>query len=137
MNQNGTENEGLTPKQLRVLEHLLREPTVDAAASAAKVGRGTIFRWLHEPAFSNAYREARRRVVEAAVGELQNACSSAVAALVRNLACKQPAVEVGAARIILDQAHKGVELGDLAERVEGLSAQLESFVSGQEAKKWH
>jgi hypothetical protein len=60
--------------------------------------------------------------VEAAIGRLQHAAAAAVDALARNLTCGTPAVEVGAARTVLDQAIKAIELIDLAERVEALEA---------------
>jgi hypothetical protein len=99
---------------------LLTEPTIAEAARKAGIGRSTLLRWLAEPEFKARYRGARRSVVEGAIGRLQQASTQAVDALVRNLTCGTPAVEVGAARTILDQAIKAVELIDLAERVEAL-----------------
>jgi hypothetical protein len=77
-------------------------------------------RWLAEPDFKTRYRAARREVTEAAIGRLQTIATKAVDALERNLTCGTPAVEVGAAKAVLDQAIKAVELVDLAERVERL-----------------
>jgi hypothetical protein len=99
---------------------LLSEPTIEAAARKAGVGERTLLRWLAEPAFKAQYRAARRSVVESAVGRLQQAATQAVDALVKNLTCGIPAVEVGAAKSVLDQALKAVELVDLAERIEAL-----------------
>src|SRR4051794_23257765 len=99
---------------------LLAEPTIAAAAMKAGIGESTLLRWMAEPDFKARYRAARRQVVEGAIGRLQQAATRAVDALTRNLACGIPAVEVGAARSILDQALKAVELVDLAERVEQL-----------------
>jgi hypothetical protein len=75
---------------------------------------------MAEPEFRARSRAARRQVVEGAIGRLQAAATRAVDALTRNLSCGTPAVEVGAARTILDQAVKAVELVDLAERIEAL-----------------
>src|SRR5262245_48277762 len=100
---------------------LLAHPTIPGAAKAAGVSDSTLWRWLQDRDFQSEYRQARRQMVEKAIGELQNACSEAVTTLRRNLLCGQPAVEVAAARVILDQATKGIELTDLIERV----AQLE------------
>ena len=41
----------------------------------------------------------------------------AVEALVRNLKCDHPAVEVSAARVILDQSYRGVELLEMEARI--------------------
>jgi hypothetical protein len=99
---------------------LLAEPTIAAAAKTVGVDESTLRRWLAEPEFRARYRGARRQVVEAAIGRLQTVATKAVDALERNLSCGTPAVEVGAAKAVLDQAIKAVELVDLAERVEQL-----------------
>ncbi|HZO25090.1 MAG TPA: hypothetical protein VFH48_03745 [Chloroflexota bacterium] len=110
------------------LAALLSEPTIEAAATKAGIGETTLLRWMAESDFKARLRAARRSVVEGAVGRLQQAATQAVDALARNLTCGTPAVEVSAAKAILDQAIKGVELVDLAERVE----QLEQAAAGAE-----
>ena len=107
-------------KEEAAIAALLAEPTIAGAAVKAGVSERTLVRWLQEPAFKTQYRAARRSLVESAVARLQQAASDAVDALSRNLSCGTPAVEVGAAKAILDQAIKGVELVDLVERVEQL-----------------
>jgi hypothetical protein len=102
------------------LAALLSEPTIEAAAKKAGIGESTLLRWLAEPEFKACYRAARRSVVESAIGRLQQAATQAMDALSRNLTCGTPAVEVGAAKAMLDYAIKAVELVDLAERVEQL-----------------
>ncbi len=57
---------GLTPRQQRVLEHLLAGETVTSAAKAGKVDRTTAHRWLREDyAFQAAYNRGRRELQEA------------------------------------------------------------------------
>jgi hypothetical protein len=102
------------------LAALLSEPTIRAAAEKAGIGESTLLRWMSEPEFKARYRASRRSVVESAIGRLQQAATQAVDALTRNLTCGIPPVEVGAARAVLDQALRAVELVDLAERVEQL-----------------
>ena len=114
------------------LAALLSEKTIALAAAKAGIGETTLLRWLADPAFKARYREARRQVVEQAVAQLQRAASVAVSALSRNLTCGNPSVEVGAARTILDQAIKGLELVDLAERVETLELQ---FQAGEQERR--
>jgi hypothetical protein len=118
-------------KQDAAIIALLAYPTIPEAAKACGVGETTLWRWLQDPDFQVAYRQARRQVVEKAIVELQRACSDAVKTLTRNLNCGQPAVEVSAAKVILDQATKGVELSDLVERVEQLESLL---IERQEGK---
>ena len=109
-----------TRREEAAIAALLTEPTIALAAAKAGIGETTILRWLHEPSFSAQYRAARRTVVESAIGRLQQATSEAVATLTRNLTCGVPASEIAAAKAVLDFAAKGVELADLAERVEQL-----------------
>jgi hypothetical protein len=113
--------EKLSRKQEQAIAALLAKPTLRKAAEAAGVSERTLRAWVKEqPAFLRAWRDARRRVVEHAVGQLQRAAGRAVRALVKNLACGQSAVEVRAAVALLDKALGGVELVDLLQRVEDL-----------------
>jgi hypothetical protein len=107
-------------KEDAAIAALLSEPTIRGAATRTGIGESTLLRWMAEAEFKARYRAARREVVEAAVGRLQQAATDAVDALARNLTCGTPAVEVGAAKAVLDQAIKAVELVDLAERIEAL-----------------
>src|SRR3954451_19104346 len=100
-------------REAAAIAALLAEPTVEAAAKRTRISESTLLRWLRDAAFSAEYRAARRAVVEGAIGRLQRAATLAVGALERNLTCGVPAVEVGAAKAVLDQAIKGVELIDL------------------------
>jgi hypothetical protein len=51
-----------------------------------------------------------------------------VQALTRNLKCGLPAVEVSAAKTILDQAAKGIELSDIVARLEEVERTLSAPV---------
>ena len=104
----------------RALAALLSERTIADAAAKTGVGESTLLRWLAEPTFKARYRDARSQVVELAVTGLQQATGQAVETLVEitgNIAAPQ-AARVSAAKTILDFAVKGVELADLAERIE-------------------
>src|SRR3954469_534955 len=99
---------------------LLACPTIDAAAQQAGVGESTLRGWLRDPSFQGRYRLARRQVVEQAMASLQRAAGEAVETLRRNLTCGVPASEIAAAKAIVDQALKAVELEDMVERIEQL-----------------
>jgi hypothetical protein len=113
-------------KEDAALAALLSEPTIAGAAAKASISESTLLRWLQEPNFKARYRAARRSIVEGAIGRLQQVATQAVDALIRNLTCGTPAVEVGAAKSVLDQALKAVELTDLAERIEALELAAEA-----------
>ena len=118
--------EKLSRNQERAIAALLIHPTMLAAAAAAGVGEVTLWRWLQIPEFKEQYRLARREAVSQAVGHLQGACSIAVLALTdisQDVNCPASA-RVSAARTVLELALKGVELEDLAVRVEELELQV-------------
>jgi hypothetical protein len=103
---------------------LLAYPTIEAAAEQAGIGVATLRRWLAEDDFQRRYREARRQIVEQAISGLQQATGEAVETLRRNLTCGVPASEIAAAKAIIDQSLKGIELLDLAADVAELKRQL-------------
>ena len=118
--------EKLSRNQERAISALLVHPTMTQAADAAGVGEVTLWRWLRIPTFKEQYRLARREAVSQAVGQLQAACSIAVVALTdisQDVNCPASA-RVSAARTVLELALKGVELEDLAVRVEELESQV-------------
>ncbi len=112
----------LTANQERLIAALLTEKTQLEAAQKVGISKATLYRWLAQPEFLAAYRDARRGLVETALGQLQGIAGKSVEALERNLTCKNPAVEVRAALGVLAQAVKAVELTDLVEQVEELRA---------------
>lgn len=124
------ENDTLQPKQLKAITALLSQPTIRDAAKESNISETTLWRWLQEATFQSAYRQARRQVVEQAMSELQASCNAAVATLRRNLDCGAANVEVSAAKTILDQAVKAIELTDMEERL----AQLEQLFQSQPKK---
>ncbi len=115
---------GLSTKQERALAALLTEVTLEAAARSVGVSDVSIWRWMQEPLFRSRYQEARRQIVEDAVGLLQRASKKAVATLVKNLDCGNPGVETRCAQVILDQAFKRVELLELEGRIHYLEEHM-------------
>jgi hypothetical protein len=114
----------LTRKQELAIAALLTERTQEQAAGKAGVATSTLQRWLLLPSFQAEYRRARRAVVEVAVGQLQAACGEAVETLRRNLDADKAGDQIRAAGLILEHAQRGVELADLAEKVEELERLL-------------
>jgi len=118
--------EKLSRNQDRAIAALLVHASMSEAADAAGIGEVTLWRWMQIPEFKEQYRLARREAVSQAVGHLQGACSVAVVALkdiAQDVTCPAGA-RVSAARTVLEMAIKGIELEDLAARVEHLESQV-------------
>lgn len=116
--------EKLTRKQEAAIAALMAAPTLAKAAARAGVAESTLRRWMGLAAFRAEYRQARRQVVEHAVGQLQRSAARAAGTLRRNLAAPRAADQIRAALGILGQATEGVELVDPMQRVEALEAKL-------------
>jgi hypothetical protein len=114
--------DGLTSRQHAAIAALLTAITLAAAAGKAKVGESTLRRWLaSDLLFQRAYRSARRTLMDTVITRIQRVAGKAVDALERNLAKGgRPADQIRAALGILEYATRGLEVGDLLERVEDL-----------------
>ena len=114
----------LTSNQEKAVAALLSEPSVAAAAAKAGIGERTLFRWLDDPAFADAYRQARREAVSQAVARLQPMSTHAVTVLAMVMADTRvsPSTRVTAAKSVLEFAIRAVELEDLEGRLSALEA---------------
>jgi len=124
--------EGLSDKQSEALVALLHEPTVARAATMIGVHERTLRRWLEERAFKKAYHTARREAFGHAVGLLQRYAPVAVNTMVKVMTADKtpPGVKVAAAAMLLKFGREGIELDDLAARVELLEQ------AADVTKKW-
>jgi hypothetical protein len=103
----------LIDKQEVLIAALLTEPTHAAAAVKAGVSEATLHRWLLLPEFQAAYRQARRQLVEGAVGRVQAATGQAVDTLLAVAKDgKKDADRVRAAVALLDHAFRGLTDAD-------------------------
>lgn len=105
---------------------LLSESTIGAAAKVAGISEATLWRWLKEEKFAEAYRELKREAVGQAVTRIQQISCQAVDVLKEvMLNMESPAtVRVSAAKSILEMAVKAVEIEDISKRVENLEKNL-------------
>ena len=65
-------------KQEEAIAALLSQRNVEEAARLAGVGVRTLYRWMKEPAFDTAYREAKRAAFSQAIARLHQMSSAAV-----------------------------------------------------------
>jgi hypothetical protein len=120
------EVDSLTPKQQRAIFALLSEPTLEDAARQAGIQRSTLWRWLQDSAFRSFYMQARRLAVQRAIARTQAVTCEAVETLreVMNNPASRGSERVAAAKAIIDYAFKGIELEDLAQRLEAVEMVL-------------
>jgi hypothetical protein len=114
----------LHAKQQDAVVELLNQPTVRKAAEAVGVNEKTVHRWLRDPTFSAAYREARRLAFRQAMSLTQRYAPIAIQTLAKVMTDeKAPAgSRVSAAEAILRFSRDSIELDDLEERVAALEA---------------
>jgi hypothetical protein len=89
---------------------LLDAPTLASAAERSGVPYGTLRRWMCNPQFRHKLNVARCAAVMAAGTALTEATGHAVRKLRGLLDCGHPAVELGAANAILNQACKYLDI---------------------------
>jgi hypothetical protein len=84
------------------------------------VGANTLLRWMKEPEFTRAYREARRQAVGQSIARLQQATSAAAATLMKIMVDQNvsASTRVRAADSIFNHAAKAIEIEDIEARVE-------------------
>lgn len=114
----------ITAKQEKAIMELLRNPTVKDASQQAGVGERTLWRWLQDVDFREAYMEARKQAFSRALGLLQQALSEAVLVLkdVMSNPESRDSSRVSSAKAILDTGLKAMELDDLEERISRLES---------------
>ena len=124
--------EKLSRKEEAFLAALLTEPTVQAAAKAVGISEATAWRWMQRPDFKARYQQARRELVEAAIGKLQKAATQAVDTLAEIAAAgEKESARVQAAKGLLELCLKACEVEDLARRIEELERRLEAMANGR------
>jgi hypothetical protein len=106
-------------KKEEAIANLLTQRNLEEAAKATGVGTRTLIRWMKEPEFQSAYREARRTAFGQAIARLQQGTSAAATTLLKVLidANTPASVKVRAAEAIFSHAAKAIEIEDIEARV--------------------
>lgn len=124
---------GLSRKAEEAIAALLTVASIEEAAQQAGIGFRTLHRWIREDAdFQHAYRLARREVVHQAQAQIQKATGRAVATLIAVMddPLAPPGAKVTAARVILEQAIRAIEIDDLESRIIALEAAQKASSNG-------
>jgi transposase-like protein len=114
----------LSPKQRKAVEALLTTGEVSAAAKEAGVSKDSLYRWMKQPAFLDAVREAESRALDDLSRLLVRLGRTAVATLAKamNDPAAPYATRVRAADASLSRLLQLRELATLEARVRALEA---------------
>lgn len=117
----------LTAEQQKFLPHLISSSTLREAAKSSGISEATVYRWLRQPNFKEAYRIARLEALQITVARLQSASASAVDTLLDvSISQTVPAsARVAASKAILEYALKATETEELLTRIEKLEEAIE------------
>jgi len=112
---------------------LLTHRSIDEAARAVGINPNTLLRWMKEPEFQIAYREARRAAFGQATARLQQATGAAVSTLLKIMVDTNapPSTRVRAADSVLDHAKQAIEIEDVEVRVAALERAAELSKQGR------
>jgi uncharacterized protein YggE len=102
-------------KQQRAILALLTSRSVEEAAGASHTPVRTLYRWLKEPAFDAAYREAKRAAFSQAIARLHQMAGAAASTLGKVMVDPKtpPSTKVRAADSILNHTGKAIELENI------------------------
>jgi transposase-like protein len=121
-------------KKEEAIAALLTQRNLDEAAKSIGIAPNTLLKWMKQPEFDAAYREARRAAFGQAVARLQQGTSAAATTLLKTMIDPNtPAsVRVRAAECVMNHATKAIEIEDIEARVAALEA---TAASGQQPRR--
>ena len=111
-------------KQEEAIAALLTQRNIDEAAKSIGISPNTLLKWMKQPEFLTAYREARRDAYRQAIARLQQGTSAAATTLLKTMIdpSTPASVKVRAAEAIFNHAAKAIEIEDIDARVSALEA---------------
>lgn len=120
MSHSGDKSEGLTSKQVLLIELLMEGSKIGEAATMAGVTRRTASRWMQDPVFSEALHLAQAGALQEASRRLTALSSKAIDTLVEIIDGgwnKGDNIRRQAAGDLLTMAFKFVYMADLERRI--------------------
>ena len=111
-------------KKEEAIAALLTQRNLDEAAKTIGIATNTLLKWMKQPEFDAAYRQARREAFGQAVARLQQGTSAAATTLLKTMIdpATPASVRVRAAEAIFNHAAKAIEIEDIEVRVAALEA---------------
>ena len=114
-------------KQEEAIAALLTQRNIDEAAKSIGIAPNTLLKWMKQPEFLTAYREARRDAYRQAIARLQQGTSAAATTLLKTMIdpSTPASVKVRVAEAIFNHAAKAIEIEDIDARVSELERAAE------------
>ena len=106
-------------KKEQAIAALLSHRNVEEAARAVGINANTLQRWLKDPEFDAAYREARRTAFCQSIARLQNASGAAVTTLLKIMLDTNAAAgtRLRAVEVVLERGGQALDIEDIEARV--------------------
>ena len=119
---NGTlvKEDSLTPRQTAALPYIAAEPNLVRGAQAAQVGRRTLMRWMHDPAFRAELERIRENIADLAYTELEGLTLKSVMRLDQLLDDPDPNVRHRALKTALSLSLNVRDQRDLRQQLEAV-----------------
>jgi transposase-like protein len=114
-------------KKEAAIAALLTQRNIEEAAKATGVAPNTLLKWMKDPEFHTAYREARRDAFSQSIARLQQGTTAAATTLLKTMIdpSTPASVKVRAAEAIFNHAAKAIEIEDIEARVTELERAAE------------
>lgn len=119
----------LTAKQEKFIVALMQTNTVVDACKQSGITSNTGHKYLNDPIFKQEYLSVRRETMQQATNKLQQSAVLAVETLENVMIDAEnstPSARVQAARAVLENAYRSLELDDMQQRIEQLEERLGS-----------
>lgn len=119
----------LTAKQEKFIIALMQTSTIVDACKQAGITGNTGHKYLNDPGFNREYLKVRRGTMQQATNKLQQSAMIAVETLenvMTDVENSTPSARVQAARAVLENAYRSLELDDMQQRIEQLEERLGS-----------
>jgi phage terminase small subunit len=122
------ENSELSVKQEQFIAALIAGNSIIVAATVAGVSERTAHNWLKQPAFNQAYRDAKQFVFDEALEGLRDYTKGAIDRIksIMDGAEIDPAVRLRAAHIVLTQGIQVHKIEVLEQRIQELEEALKA-----------
>lgn len=116
----------LTVRQEKFMIALMNTNTIIEACKEANITNNTGHKYLNNTEFKQAYMKLRRETMQQATNKLQQSAVMAVETLenvMSDIDNSTPSARVQAARAVLDNAYKSLEIDDIQQRLDVLEEQ--------------